>query len=105
MVKKEILNKLRRFRELLEKEGIPVRKLLLYGSYARGRPRKDSDIDVCVISPAFGKDPLKERLFLFHQAPKIDARIEPVSFSLKDYETNRVSPLLHQIRKEAIEVK
>lgn len=105
MVRKEILAKVRRFRRLLEKEGIPVAKILLYGSHVRGTAREDSDIDVCVISKAFGKDRLKERFFLFHQAPKIDSRIEPVPFTLNDYRTNRVSPLLHQIRKEAIEVK
>ena len=105
MVKKGILNKLKRFRRLLEKEGVPVAKLLLYGSYARGTAHKDSDIDVCVVSPAFGKDRLKESFALRHRAPKIDARIEPVPFSLKAYRTNAVSPLLHQIRKEAIEVK
>ena len=104
MVKKSILNKLRRFRRLLEKEGVPVSKLLLYGSYARGEARKESDIDVCVVSPAFGKDYLGERFYLFHKAPEIDPLIEPVPFSLKDYRKNRVSPLLHQIRKEAIEI-
>ncbi|MBI2980977.1 MAG: nucleotidyltransferase domain-containing protein [Deltaproteobacteria bacterium] len=105
MVKKEILVKLRKFKHLLEKEGIPVSKMLLYGSYARGMPRKDSDIDVCVISPVFGKDRFKERLYLFHKAPMIDTRIEPVAFSLKDYQNNLISPLLHQIRKEAVEIK
>jgi len=105
MVKKEILNKLKRFKTLLEKEGVPVYKLLLYGSHARGTARKDSDIDVCVISKIFGKDRIEERFLLSHQAPKVDARIEAVPFSLKDYRTNRVSPLLHQIRKESVEVK
>lgn len=105
MVKKEILTKVRRFRKLLEKEGIPVSKILLYGSHARGTARKDSDIDVCVVSPAFGKDRLQERFDLFHKAPRVDARIEPVPFSLQDYRRNRISPLLHQIRKEAVEVK
>ncbi len=105
MVKKEILRKLRRFRALINKDGIPVAKMLLYGSYARGMPRKDSDIDVCVVSPQFGKNRLKERFYLFHKAPEVDARIEPVPFSLKDYRENRLSPLLHQIRKEAIEIK
>jgi predicted nucleotidyltransferase len=105
MVNQPIIKKLKRFRQLLEKEGIPVAKLLLYGSQVRGTATKDSDIDVCVVSPAFGKDRLKERFFLRHQAPQIDARIEPVPFSVKDYKTNRVSPLLHQIRKEAVEIK
>ena len=105
MVKKEILTKLRRFRRLLEDDGVPVAKMLLYGSYARGTARKDSDIDVCVISPALGKNRLKERFYLFHKAPEIDSRIEPVPFSTNDYRKNLVSPLLHQIRKESIEVK
>lgn len=104
MVKKEILNKLRRYKRLLEKKGIPVSKLLIYGSYARGDAHKDSDIDVCVVSPAFGRDRIEEGLFLFRQAPDIDPRIEPVPFSLRDYRMNRVSPLLHQIRKEGVEV-
>lgn len=105
MVKKTILTKLKRFKRLLEKDGLAVDKLLLYGSYARGTSRKDSDIDVCVISSTFGKNRLKEGFYLRHQAPKIDLRIEPVSFSLEDYRNNKVSPLLHRIRKEAIEVK
>ncbi len=105
MVKKEILDKLRKFKQLLKREGIPVTKLLLYGSYARGTAHKDSDIDVCVISPVFGKNHLEERFFLSHKAPEIDSKIEPISFSLKDYQQNQVSPLLHEIRKEAIEIK
>ena len=90
---------------MLKKEGVTVSKLLLYGSYARGTAHKDSDIDVCVISPSFGKDHFGERFSLLHMAPRIDARIEPVPFSLKDYRTNRVSPLLHRIRKEAVEIR
>lgn len=105
MVRKEIINKVKKFRSLLEKEGIPVARILIYGSYARGTFHRDSDIDVCVVSSAFGKDRLQERFFLSHQAPKIDPRIEAVPFSIRDYQHNRVSPLLHQIRKEAYEVR
>lgn len=102
MAPKTIINKLKKFRVLLEKEGIRVSKLLLYGSYARGTAHKDSDIDVCVVSPSFGKDRMKERFFLSHQAPKIDPRIEAVPCSPQAYQKNLISPLLHQIRKEGI---
>jgi predicted nucleotidyltransferase len=88
----------------LKKSGIPVSKLILFGSQARGTARKDSDIDVCVVSPVLGKDRLKERVLLAHQATPIDPLIEPVPVSTKDFKSNRVSPLLHQIRKEAIEI-
>lgn len=89
----------------MEREGIPVARLMLYGSHARGTAHRDSDIDVCVVSTAFGKDRLKESFALRHQAPKIDPRIEPVPFSLKAFRFNHVSPLLHQIRKEAVEIR
>ncbi len=105
MVKKEIINKIKRFKSLLKKEGVPVSKVFLYGSYARGTAHQDSDIDVCVVSPVFGKDRMKERFFLSHQAPKVDVRIEAVPFSLEAYHKNRVSPLLHQVRKEGLEIK
>ena len=105
MVKKKIRNTLKKFKRLLESDGLSVDKLLLYGSYARGTARKDSDIDVCVISKSFGKNRLNEKFYLLHKAPKIDPRIEPVAFSTKDYRQNFVSPLLHQIRNEGIEIK
>ncbi|MBU4377040.1 MAG: nucleotidyltransferase domain-containing protein [Candidatus Omnitrophica bacterium] len=34
----------------LKRKGIKVDRLILYGSYANGKPRPDSDIDVSVIS-------------------------------------------------------
>ena len=34
---------------------IPVEKIILFGSYAKGTPRKTSDIDIAVISPDFAK--------------------------------------------------
>lgn len=39
----------------LEKLGVPVDKILLFGSYARGEARDLSDIDFAVISERFGK--------------------------------------------------
>ena len=105
MVKKTIINKLKRFRKLLEKEGIPVEKLILFGSQARGTAHKDSDIDVCVISPIFGKDPITEKFKLLYLGPQIDTRIQAVPFSTKDFLKNKISPLLHEIRQEGIDIK
>ncbi len=105
MADKKILKKLKKFKGLLQKAGVPVYKLILFGSQARDTARPDSDIDVCVISPALGKDRLKERLFLAQQAHTIDPRIEVVGYSKKDFMHNRVSPLLHQIRLESVVVE
>jgi predicted nucleotidyltransferase len=37
---------------------------ILYGSYAAGKNRPDSDIDIAVISRDFGKTVLKKEVFL-----------------------------------------
>lgn len=105
MVKKQILGKVKKYRLRIEKEGIPVEKILIYGSHVRGTAREDSDIDVCVVSKSFGEDRFEERLRLVRLVRDIDLRLEPVAFSLKDFKTNKTSPLLHQIKKEGVEVK
>ncbi|MBU1570405.1 MAG: nucleotidyltransferase domain-containing protein [Proteobacteria bacterium] len=50
------------FREELKKLGINTEKIILYGSYAKGKPREDSDIDLIVISEDFENLNLRERL-------------------------------------------
>jgi len=44
---KEIISKV--INELLEKEGIEVKKIILFGSRARGNFKKDSDWDLMVV--------------------------------------------------------
>ncbi len=104
MVKKTILDKIKKVRALLKEEEEPVEKLILYGSHARGRAHKDSDIDLCVILKGEIPNRYKKRDELRRLCMKVDVLIEPVVFSLKDYKKNRVSPLLHEIRKEGIEI-
>lgn len=57
MVKREIKTIIKYLKDLLELRGIKVNKIILFGSYARGNYREDSDIDVVIISKNFsGKD-------------------------------------------------
>ncbi len=44
---------------------VPVEKAILYGSYAKGNSNEASDIDLAIISPAFGKDFLRESQLLY----------------------------------------
>ncbi|OGU39618.1 MAG: hypothetical protein A2X61_11290 [Ignavibacteria bacterium GWB2_35_12] len=76
-VKQEILSKLIEYSNLVKKE-FDVNKILLYGSYAKGTQRKDSDIDVAVILKSRDKSKkieISKKLFLL--AYKIESRIEP----------------------------
>jgi len=105
MVQAEIKEKLKQFSKALKTNGIRVSKVILYGSRAGGKFHEDSDIDVAIVSPDFGKDRFEEGKRLFQIAYKIDPRIEPVPVSLKSYKTDTWVPLIYAIREKGIELK
>ena len=57
-----------------------VKKIILYGSYARGDYRKDSDIDVAVVvsKDSISKNVLDDMAKLFKLRRSISTDIEPV---------------------------
>ena len=59
---REIKEIIERYKEELKKLGITPQKVILYGSYAKGNPREDSDIDLIVMSEDFRHMNLRERL-------------------------------------------
>ena len=57
MGKKDILKTKSILFELFKNKNISIDKIIIFGSYARGKEQSDSDIDVMVISRDFrGKD-------------------------------------------------
>jgi len=90
-----------KYLDYIKTNGIPVTGAYLFGSYAKGSANKFSDIDICVISPNFGKDYINESLLLKKATNKIDYRIEPIPFSPKDV-NNKYSSLSVEINKHGI---
>lgn len=93
-----------RFKRLLEAQRIPVQKIVIFGSHAKGMARPDSDIDICIISPKFGRDSIREMQFLSRQSRKVDTRIEPIPVSPKEYR-DTATPLIYEIKKHGREVR
>jgi predicted nucleotidyltransferase len=90
----EITALIQRYVSALEGRGIPVERVILFGSHASGQAREWSDIDIAVISPKFEAISLVERyeqlglanrdlrapLDIVGFAPSQVARCEPGSF-------------------------
>lgn len=86
MVKKrrEIKEIIARYIGELDKLGIEVSQVILYGSYAKGTQREYSDIDVAVISPAFTKLDIFERQEILSRAHhKFHVPLEPIGLTPK----------------------
>ncbi|EKD87344.1 MAG: DNA polymerase, beta-like protein region, partial [uncultured bacterium] len=97
----DALKKATLFVKKLDTEGIPVHAAYLFGSYAKGTAGKDSDIDVCIVSPTFGNDYIKEMVALRKISLQIDSKIEPVPFGLHDI-NDPYSSIASEIHKGGI---
>ncbi|MCF6149615.1 MAG: nucleotidyltransferase domain-containing protein [Candidatus Kuenenia sp.] len=103
MVKTEIEQIVSKLAKVLTAKGIHIDKIILYGSQVPGgNPRMDSDIDLAVISPDFGKDRFEEGKTLLQIAWRIDPRIEPIPISSESYENDTWVPLIYEIRQKGI---
>ena len=103
MVTNEIKAIILEFGRQLIKKNIPVDLLVLFGSYAKGNFHEDSDLDIAVISPVFGKNRLFERIHLMNISAKIDSKIEPHPISTKDWKEGW-KEIVHEINKTGIPV-
>lgn len=75
----------------LENKNIRVEKLILFGSYAAGKAKAYSDIDIAVISPSFEGKGLLKRQELLGEA--IYALKEPIGIlGYTPYEYKHISP-------------
>ena len=83
---------------------IPIRKAILFGSYAKGTYDKDSDIDLAIFSDYFvGMDGVDAFKFLFMQTLDYNVDLEPIAFTVADYE--EPIGLVEEILKTGIEIQ
>ncbi len=86
--------------------GDKLRRLILYGSYARGDFVEGSDIDIIIVLEN-AKDPLKERKKYFDEVYNLDLKYDVllsiIPFSEKDYRTSK-APLVLNAKREGMSV-
>jgi predicted nucleotidyltransferase len=86
MDKRSALNSLHNFRLALESKGIRIHKLILFGSYAQGKAKEGSDIDVLVISDDFSGKNYWERIDILADAIyEVFEPIEAVALTMEEW--------------------
>lgn len=87
------------------KESLPIRKVLLYGSHAKGRATAESDIDVAVVvdEPDHAKR-IEITARLFHWAFRVDPAIEPKCVFWDEYRNHDKASILSEIIDTSVEI-
>ena len=85
-ISKELLDIINEYISKLSKE-IKIDKVILFGSYAKGTNREDSDIDLAIFSDDFSNMERIEALkFLLLKASDLTIDLQPQPFTLADLE-------------------
>ena len=103
MNQEEGLRVARRFKGLLLERGYPVRRVVLFGSVAKGTAKPDSDIDIAVITDAFLPSRIREGGDILLVSKDIDLRIETVTLHPEDLDRPFFT-LAREIERTGVEV-
>ena len=105
MAKEEIITIIKKYIDLLNAEGLSVRKAFLFGSYLTGTETNMSDIDVMIVSDKFDEsdDMAVGKMWLLTR--KVNTKIEPFLIGMKKFKEDETSPLLNTIKINGLEIQ
>jgi predicted nucleotidyltransferase len=100
---KKIKKAIREYLKILKREGLSIQKVYLFGSFAKSKAKKWSDLDLCIISPKF-KNPNEALDYLWERRiVNKNVHIEPFGYPPKDFVDE--DPLVWEIKKTGKEIK
>ena len=101
MDKKKASKVAKKYADFLRKINPGIKKVYLFGSYAKGIINVDSDIDLAIVFENL-TDTFDMQVELMKLRRKFDNRIEPHAFRESDFEVS--NPLTMEILKTGIEI-
>jgi predicted nucleotidyltransferase len=103
----EISRIINKYQQRLEALGVKVKKIMLYGSYALGKPDEESDIDLVVISDDFRDMDLWERLCLLGRARMgIRRPMEILGFTEEEFVAKSIGSFIgDEVKSKGVQVK
>jgi predicted nucleotidyltransferase len=91
------------YREILIRNKIQPDIILLFGSYAKGKANKNSDIDLAIVSRYFTKNNPKISAKLNLLAYELNAPLEVVPINYFEFmKKSTTSPILNEIHKTGL---
>jgi predicted nucleotidyltransferase len=100
---RKITKAIREYLKILKKEGLPIQKVYLFGSWAKSKAKKWSDLDLCIISPRFKNSNEALDYLWKRRIVNKNVHIEPFGWSPKDFVDE--DPLVWEIKKTGKEIK
>ena len=106
MVDDAIVAIVRSYLTKVQAAGIRARRGIIFGSYARGTAREDSDIDLIVLAPEFdGERDRSKTDLLWALRASADSRVEPIGVGERQWEEDDETPVIEIARLEGFEVR
>jgi predicted nucleotidyltransferase len=99
------MREVRDYLAALKRDNLPIDRVILFGSYAKGAARRGSDIDLLVISPSFkDTDTIDATQYLWRKRLKDDGlTIEPLGMSPERFTED--SSLTREIKETGVSVE
>lgn len=101
MDKREIIDILKKYINILRSEGITINKAYLYGSYLSNTASDDSDIDIMLVTDN-EDDYLTGRIWSLTR--KVNSKIEPYLVGKGRFYDNVNSPLIDLVKRTGLEI-
>jgi uncharacterized protein len=100
MVNQRVIDTVKQYIMIIPKD-FGVKKAYLFGSFAKGKEKEESDIDIALVLDNM-PDFFYTQKQLMKLRRKIDLRIEP--HPIKEQDFNSLNPFAYEIEKTGIEI-
>ncbi len=105
MAQKKIIRQLHQFRERVSKD-TPVARMILFGSQAWGKPHRDSDIDLLIVSPNFKGQKSFRRGLSFYKHWNLHHPVDFLCYTPQEFEKLRKQiTLVREAAEKGVEVE
>ena len=93
---------IKRFIDELEKNNIPIKEAILFGSYVKGTYHDWSDIDVALVSDAFDGERFRDRNKIRRIKLEISSDLEPLPYRPEDFTPD--DPFIQKIIETGVRI-